>query len=462
MNNHERLRATIYTLIATLSLTTPRKSAADDRLDIKTLYYQESDGRMRVVSPTLLYEHELSTTMKVKLDGIYNSISGATPSGAPPLKTTTTYRTVTTATPPTSGNTYEDDDRNDDRNDDREDEDDDKSRGKFRRILHNYPGGYMAKAGATPAPRPAPTPSGGGSTSSGGGVNTTTVADSKVVYDKAGKAPRAQVDDERFGVNLELTKVLDNHTVAAQISLSNESDYTSQALALRNSIDFNQKNTTLLLGVSYAHDVIDATTMESSETKDSLDGMIGVTQVLDKKTTFSINLTLGTADGFLTDPYKVVELNGSIVPEKRPDSRTKSVLFLALNRYVDSLNGAAELSYRYYDDSFGVKGQTFGFSWYQKLSPHWTLRPSVRYYTQTAADFYDIQFSGSPSYYSSDYRVSEMSAIGYGMKLIWFPTDKLSFDIAVDRYVQSGEDGITADDMYPEALSVMAGLRIWF
>lgn len=420
---------------------------------------------MRVISPTLLYEHELSTSMKVKLDGIYNSISGATPSGAPPLKTITTYRTVTTQAPPAPGNSYEEDDRNDDRNDDREEDDeeeDDKSRGKVRRILNSYPGGYTAKAGATPAPRPAPSPSGGGSTSSGGGVNTTTVADSKTVYDKSGKAPRAQVDDERIGVGMELTKTLKNHTVAAQISLSEESDYTSHAVALRNSTDFNQKNTTLLLGVSYAHDVVDAVTMSGSESKNSLDGMIGVTQVLDKKTTISINLTLGTTDGYLTDPYKVVELNGAIVPEIRPDNRTKSILFLALNRYVDSLNGAAELTYRYYDDSFGVQGQTIGFSWYQKLSPRWMLRPSVRYYSQTAADFYDIQFTGTPSYFSSDYRISEMSAIGYGMKLIWFPSDKLSFDIAVDRYVQSGEDGITADDMYPEALSVMAGLRIWF
>jgi hypothetical protein len=54
-----------------------------------------------------------------------------------------------------------------------------------------------------------------------------------------------------------------------------------------------------------------------------------------------------------------------------------------------------------------------------------------------------------------------MSALGYGLKLIWMPDDRFSMDVAVDRYVQEGMDGVTADDVYPSALAVMAGIRIW-
>jgi len=119
------------------------------------------------------------------------------------------------------------------------------------------------------------------------------------------------------------------------------------------------------------------------------------------------------------------------------------------------------LSYRYYNDSFGIQAHTAGIAWYQKIGSKLIVRPAVRYYVQSAADFYDTQFTGDPVFYSSDYRVSEMSAWGYGVKLIWRPVDRLSLDVAVDHYVQEGLDGVTADDMYPNALSVMAGVRIW-
>jgi hypothetical protein len=105
------------------------------------------------------------------------------------------------------------------------------------------------------------------------------------------------------------------------------------------------------------------------------------------------------------------------------------------------------LSYRYYNDSFGIQAHTLGLAWYQKLGEHLILRPAIRYYIQGAADFYDLRFEGAPDVYSSDYRVSEFSSLGYGVKLIWRPVDRFSLDVAVDRYVQEGLDGVTADDM---------------
>lgn len=450
--NRVRLRFMSYLMCALLHLSFIRRSAGENRIDLKTLYYQESDSRMQIISPTFMTEYDLSPTLTIKIDGIYNSISGATPSGAPPLKATTTYTTL----PQTGGGTFipapvagGDDDH------DADDDDD------FERIRSQLFGGqkgaYYAKAGATPTAAPAAAPS----PSSSGGDATTTVANTVEAYDKDGKAPRADVEDERYGVNIELAKRLGRHTIVLQGAYSQESDYVSHGIALRDSIDFNQKNTTITFGASYANDEIDAITMAGPETKDSIDIMVGVFQVLNKKTTLTLNATVGMIDGYLTDPYKVVALNGNLISERRPDSKDKQVLYIALNRYISDFHGAAELSYRYYNDSFGIQAHTAGMAWYQKIGSRLVLRPAVRYYVQSAADFYDTQFTGDPAFYSSDYRVSEMSALGYGVKLIWRPIDRLSLNVAVDRYIQEGLDGITADDMYPSALSVMAGVRIW-
>jgi hypothetical protein len=454
--------ALLFATFLFFSMPLPLKS--ENRFDFKNLYYQESDSRMRIVSPTFMVEYDLSPTTTIKIDGIYNAISGATPSGAPPMKNVTTYSTVTTPTAgitpsssPQPTVTYYDDDHDDE--DEEDDDDDDRS----RRTVFNHSNGYYARAGATPvaAPAPAPAPTATTPTSSSAGSTTTTIPSTSTEYDKNGRVPRSDVDDERYGINLELTKKFNRHTLTIQGAYSEESDYISRGISLRDSIDFNQKNTTITLGGSYANDKIDAITMESAETKESIDFIVGLFQVLNKKTTITINATIGQTDGYLTDPYKVVLLNNQIVQEKRPTTKDKQIIYIALNRFLDKYNTGLELSYRYYNDSFGIRAHTIGTSLYKKIGNSLILRPAIRYYTQTEADFYNVWFDGNPQFYSSDYRVSELTALGYGVKLIWYPVQHIAFDIAIDRYVQEGLDGLTADDVYPEALSVMAGARIW-
>ncbi len=86
----------------------------------------------------------------------------------------------------------------------------------------------------------------------------------------------------------------------------------------------------------------------------------------------------------------------------------------------------------------------------------------VRWYSQSEADFYDVSFSGSPTYYSSDYRISALEALGYGVKLVWRPSSSWSLDIAAERYEQEGTDGITPQDAYPAANVLSGGVRLWF
>ncbi len=99
MNNSNTLGirswVVVHVAVVLLFLSIPRRAFSEDRIDMKALYYQESDHRMQIISPTFMVEHDLSSTLTIKIDGIYNSISGATPSGAPPLKNTTYYSTVT-------------------------------------------------------------------------------------------------------------------------------------------------------------------------------------------------------------------------------------------------------------------------------------------------------------------------------------------------------------------------------
>jgi len=90
------------------------------------------------------------------------------------------------------------------------------------------------------------------------------------------------------------------------------------------------------------------------------------------------------------------------------------------------------------------------------------VTPLLRYYDQSEADFYGTQFTGAPAEFSSDYRISSLTATSYGIKLVWLREGDMAFDVAFERYVQDGKDSETFDGVYPEANIVVIGARKWF
>lgn len=460
-------------LVLALQLLPLRRALGEDRLDLKYMYYQEDGGRIGVQSPAVLYETDLSPTLTIKLEGIYNAISGATPTGIPPLPKEASRVVQRPTSSSSSSVSRDDDDEGEDRaqeferEDEREDEGEDRRAVGNLRTLQRVAPNYAHYSGATsqPAPKPNPSPAPAPKPSSNSNndrpSNPAPAPASKATPAPADKINTSEIEDERWAFNVDLTKRIGQHSVGGGLSYSTESDYESYGLALRDAIDFNKKNTTLSLGAAYTHDLVDVFYQGTTENKDTVDLLVGLTQVLSPLTLFTVNLTLSQASGFMADPYKVVDLNGQLVPESRPDNKDKHILFLALNQAVPALQGAAEISYRYYDDSFGIQAHTWQLAWYQKLGAQFVVRPSVRWYEQTEADFYGLHFTGSPEDYSSDYRVSALRAMGYGIKIIWTPNSKFALDVGYERYEQEGTDGVTPSEVYPGANVVVLGARWW-
>lgn len=429
-NAATRVRSTVLmlTLAAALYVGAPRRAAAEDRLDFKVAYYLEDDDRMKILSPSFLYETDLSQTLTIKITGVYDSMSGATPTGAPGAVP------PSSASPSGAGPTRAP-------NEGSEESD----------FLWNY----HAKAGASQAATPTPAgPSRSTSTAGGGSDAAATPAPSGV--------PMAELTDTRYAGDVELAQRLGRHTVTGRGAYSTEKDYESLGLVAGDAIDFNERNTRLTLAVAVTRDRVDILYNGSQDTKTLLDAMVGVTQTLGRHTLLTANLTLGQASGYLSDPYRVAQVDGVLVPERRPDSKDRQVAYLSLTQFMEALRASVEATYRYGNDSFGVSGHTVGLNWFQKLGHRWIVNPMVRFYEQGEADFYGATFVGTPEYYSADYRLSTLTATSAGLKLIWKPGDRWSVDLGYERYEMAGADDVTADDMYPSANIVTAGARVWF
>ena len=290
-----------------------------------------------------------------------------------------------------------------------------------------------------------------------------------------------EMHERRKAWEADLARQFPQVNVALGFANSRESDYVSNGWSLNTLTDFNQKNTTLLAGVAGTDDDVKVFFQSPWTKKRTHDVILGVTQLLDPRTSVTFNLSWERATGFLSDPYKLVQKDSEVAPgvflpftygENRPDNRDKWTAFAALNRAFPNLRAALEASYRFHHDTFGTTAHTIELRWLQRVGEHLILEPELRFYDQSAADFYYYQLDLTPivpafgpprtqgPFYSSDYRLSALRTSTYGLKAVWTVTARCRFDVAFEQYDMRGKDGVTPQSAYPRATMVTGGLRL--
>lgn len=294
------------------------------------------------------------------------------------------------------------------------------------------------------------------------------------------QVPLSKLTERRKAWNAALSHQFAAANVAVGLANSRESDYVSTGWSLNTLFDFNRKNTTLLAGIAGTEDDIKVFYQTARAQKRTNDLIVGVTQLLDLRTSVTLNLTWGRQRGYLSDPYKLVQKNTEIIPgvslpltfaENRPAERDKWIAFAGVNCAVPEMGGALDLSYRLYHDTYDTTSHTIDAAWFQNIGERWIVRPGVRFYDQSAAEFYHYRLDGtsvapvgnSPRpngpFYSSDYRLSELQSFTCGVKLIWNATDALQFDAAFERYDMRGTDRVTPQSAYCRANIITVGAR---
>jgi hypothetical protein len=294
------------------------------------------------------------------------------------------------------------------------------------------------------------------------------------------QVPLSQLDEKRKAWNAVLARQFQRVNIALGVANSRESDYVSTGWSVNTLTDFNQKNTTLLVGVAGTDDDIKVFFQPDREKKRTNDMIVGVTQLLDPQTSVGLNLTWGRQRGYLSDPYKLVQKTTEIIPgvslpltfaENRPDERDKWIVLATLNRAYREAHGAIDFSYRFYHDTYDTTSHTIDIGWFQNIGERWVVRPGGRFYHQSAADFYHYRLDGTSivpvggpprrngPFYSSDYRLSEMHTFTYGLKVVWSASDTLQFDAALEYYDMRGIDGVTPQSAYCQARILTLGGR---
>ena len=80
------------------------------------------------------------------------------------------------------------------------------------------------------------------------------------------------------------------------------------------------------------------------------------------------------------------------VLEQRPTLRNQWTSDARDIQYIAGSDAALHVDYRFFHDDWGIDSHTLDLSWYQPLGDGWMVVPGLRYYTQSAADFYKPYF----------------------------------------------------------------------
>lgn len=255
-------------------------------------------------------------------------------------------------------------------------------------------------------------------------------------------------------------------------NISSEYDFDSMSINGGISRDFNKRNTTLNVGLSYEKDNIspvggvpDEYSQYSSqlklagdEDKSVVDLLVGVTQVINRNTIMQFNLGYSSSSGYLTDPYKIVTIQDSTgtlldyVYEQRPDSRKKNTFYWKAKHHLEK--DVIDVSYRLMTDDWGIDSHTLDFK-YRWQKEKFYVEPHFRYYTQSEADFYRVSMNSTdlggvggpvvidrsafPSDVSADYRLSALDTNTLGVKVGYMLGDNKELSFRLEYYQQDGD-----------------------
>ncbi len=231
----------------------------------------------------------------------------------------------------------------------------------------------------------------------------------------------ATIKDSRQDLQLSLSRYDSRRSLGVSLGYSDEDDYQAAYLGLQAAFEPAASQTSFGFGLSYSDDRLQPTEGGSARfperivkaSKDKLSLQASMTRILNRASVLQWGLAYSRASGYLSDPYKLVYVEGATRADARPDQRSMGSFFLRLRRHIKHVQAALHLDYRATRDDWEIQTHTLEGRWAHRLAENWRYHAGLRYYTQSQAAFYAPYFTARPAdgRMSSDYRLSPYGAL---------------------------------------------------
>jgi hypothetical protein len=252
----------------------------------------------------------------------------------------------------------------------------------------------------------------------------------------------ASVSDRRRAGDVRLERRIGDVTLAASRAVSSEEDYWSRAFGVEARWELAGRATTLVASYGKSNDRVGSTDNAAlDERRDTREYLVGVTQVLSPLAVVESNLQSSRGRGWYNDPYKftLTFYPGASLPafsaDLRPDSRDYIAWRSRLRLHVPARSATLQADYRFFRDDWGIRSHTLEVGWSQDMAEGWTMRPALRWYSQSAADFYSpVIPKPVPAHQSSDQRLAAFGGLSPSARLSWRNATGLAVEGTVGYY----------------------------
>ena len=370
----------------------PAMAAEGDRavendwvIDSSVLRYAE-DERVEVTKALLTVDGNVSNTDNVKVDIVFDSLTGATPTGA-----------------------------------------------------INTPGSAVTFTSTSGAA--------GGSASNGGAIELAEFDDTRLAVGLDWEHTSSRRLKQSFGGNLSVENDWRSFGASWAISLDSKNKrntYTAGIAYTNDEIFRVGGGTPEGLTPTAAGSFLD------DGSRNTFDLLAGVSRALNRRTVGQFTVSAGFSDGYHTDPYKVVSQIDPVLNieidrfyEQRPEERMRYTVFGRLVHRLANDRDTVNISYRFYDDDWEITSHTVDLRYRRDIGDKGKfLEPHVRLYHQSAAFFYanSLAPGALPQFVSADSRLDEFVGVTLGLKYGMPVGNKGKFRIRAEYIDQSFEE----------------------
>jgi len=241
------------------------------------------------------------------------------------------------------------------------------------------------------------------------------------------------IKDERKQKSGTIEYLHDKTTYTASYQSSVERDYISDTASFSLSQDMFGDLTTVTLGFADTKNKVGENNGTANDPQVAWLGHAltraysgGVSQIITKNFIAGVNLQVITDAGYLANPYRSIRYldtgakGYSLASQTYPDTHTSTAVQIQ-GKYYLPYRAAVTALYRYYNDTWGVVGNTYELDYTHPIRNAWIFEGRVRYYKQNAATFYRDLFDFNPqqNFEARDQNLAALDNITVGAKVTY-------------------------------------------
>lgn len=261
--------------------------------------------------------------------------------------------------------------------------------------------------------------------------------------DSCARCHQEGANNGRVFLNTSVVRTLGDTKVSLGGEVSRENFYAADSVMASVTRALNKANTTVTAGYSLSFNRPVLHPLEEAEHQYAQDMYGSLTQTLTRTTIVQLAYDFNRVSGYQSTPFLRTLLNGQMALGVAPDLRNRQAMTARIRQALPG-ETFVEADYRYYRDDWSLRSNSLGLGLTHGIGSRVLASLTYRWYDQTGSYFYRPSYTGSPEFFTGDFRLAPFNSGLYGGRVVITPKRRYfnlpngtGLDLEYERYLAS-------------------------